>query len=65
MSHLKLRDWATRGWVHARQTPVQGNWILWADTDEVSRLRELLYQSCRGVNAYTSELKTPKERPKS
>ena len=63
MSHLKLRDWANRGWVHARQTPVQGNWLLWADADEVNRLRELLSQSRRGVNAYTNELKTPKERP--
>ena len=63
MSHLKLRDWAKRGWVHGRQTPVQGNWILWADADEVSRLRQLLSLSHRGVNTYTSELKTPKARP--
>ena len=63
MSHLKLRDWASRGWVHSRKTPVQGRWILWADKDEVDRLRKLLAQSRRGMNAYTSELKTPKERP--
>ena len=31
MSHLKLRDWVIRGWVHSRQTAVQGCWILWAD----------------------------------
>ena len=42
MSHLKLRDWANRGWVHARKTPVQGRWVLWADDDEVIRLRKLL-----------------------
>jgi len=64
MSHLKLRDWAKRDWLHSRKTPLQGRWILWADADEVVRLRELLEQSRRGVNAYTSELKTPKERPK-
>jgi DNA invertase Pin-like site-specific DNA recombinase len=63
MSHLKLRDWANRGWLHSRKTPVQGRWILWADQDEVERLRELLAQSRRGVNAYTSKLKTPKKRP--
>jgi DNA invertase Pin-like site-specific DNA recombinase len=62
ISHLKLRDWANRGWVHSRKTPVQGRWILWADKDEVARLRELLSQSRRGVNAYTSRLKTPKKR---
>jgi hypothetical protein len=64
MSHLKLRDWATRGWLHGRKTPVQGRWILWADHDEVKRLRQLLTQSRRGANAYTSVLKTPKARSK-
>lgn len=62
MSYLKLGDWANRGWVHCRKTPVQGYRILWADEDEVTRLRELLAQSRRGVNAYSSELKTPKNR---
>ena len=63
MSHSKLSDWARRGWVHSRKTPIQGRWILWADQDEVARLHKLLAQSRRGVNAYTSELRTPKERP--
>lgn len=62
MSHLKLRDWANRGWVHSRKTPVQGYWILWADKAEVRRLRRLLAESRRGMNAYTSDLKTPKKR---
>jgi DNA invertase Pin-like site-specific DNA recombinase len=65
MSHLKLRDWAKHGWVHSRKTPVQGRWILWADQDEVARLRKLLAISCRGVNAYTSELRTPKAHSKT
>jgi DNA invertase Pin-like site-specific DNA recombinase len=65
MSHLKLRDWNVRGWVHGRKTPVQGYRILWADKEEVRRLRKLLAASRRGVNAYTSELKTPKKRPAS
>jgi hypothetical protein len=63
MSHLKLRDWNARGWVHGRKTPVQGYRILWADKEEVRRLRKLLAASRRGMNAYTSELKTPKKRP--
>lgn len=63
MSHLKLRDWAHRGWVHSRRTPVQRYWILWADDDEVQRLRNLLAQSRRGVNVYSSISKTPKQRP--
>jgi len=63
MSHLKLRDWAKRGWVHSRKTPVQGYWILWADKDELRRLHKLLADSRRGINTYTSDLKTPKKRP--
>jgi DNA invertase Pin-like site-specific DNA recombinase len=62
MSHLKLRDWANRGWLHARRTPLQRRWILWADHDEVRRLRQLLADSRRGINAYSSKLKTPKQR---
>jgi hypothetical protein len=62
MSHLKLRAWATRGWVHSRRSPVQGYWILWADEDEVRRLRQLLAESHRGANAYSSTLKMPKKR---
>ncbi len=62
MSHLKLRDWASRGWLHARRTPLQRRWILWADQDEVRRLRQLLADSRRGINAYSSKLKTPKKR---
>lgn len=62
MSHLKLRDWANRGWLHARRTPVQRRWILWADRDEVRRLRQLLAESRRGINTYSSKLKTPKKR---
>ena len=64
MSHLKLRAWASRGWVHNRKTPLQGRWILWADPDEVERLRNLLEESRRRINAYTNVLKTPKKRPK-
>jgi hypothetical protein len=62
MSHLKLRDWANRGWLHARRTLVQRYWVLWADQDEMRRLRQLLADSRRGLNAYSSKLKTPKKR---
>lgn len=65
MSHMKLRYWAKRGWVHCRKTPIQGHWILWADQDEQVRLYQLLTQSRRGVNTYTNELRMPKERPTS
>ncbi len=61
----KLRDWAKRGWVHSRQTLVQKYWILWADRDEVKRLKALLAKSQRGINAYESSLTKSKPRPKT
>jgi DNA invertase Pin-like site-specific DNA recombinase len=60
----KLRDWARRGWVHCRQTPVQKYWILWADHDEIKRLKALLAKSQRGINAYETSLTKPKPKPK-
>lgn len=63
MGHNKLRDWTRRGWVHSRYTPIQKYWILWADAEEVQRLKELLSRSRRGICAYATALITPKARP--
>lgn len=63
MNALKLRDWAARGWLHSRRTPVQKYWVLWADQHELKRLKDLLAASRRGINAYASDLTTPKTRP--
>jgi hypothetical protein len=65
MNTLKLRDWATRGWLHSRRTPVQKYWVLWADNHELKRLKALLAASHRGINAYASDLTTPKTRPQT
>jgi DNA invertase Pin-like site-specific DNA recombinase len=59
---LRVRDWAKKGWVHARQTPTQGLWIVWADRDELQRLRSLTARSKWGVQSHPVELTTPKER---
>jgi hypothetical protein len=48
MSPNKLRDWALRGWVRARQVPPRGLWIIWADGKERHRLRKLRAGSRRG-----------------
>jgi hypothetical protein len=61
MSAAKLSDWARRGWVRARQTPAQGLWVLWADRDELKRLRALAARSRRGANAYPGKLTAPKQ----
>jgi DNA invertase Pin-like site-specific DNA recombinase len=65
MNALKLRDWATRGWLHSRRTAIQKYWVLWADPDEVKRLKALLAGSRRGINAYASDLTTPKTPPQT
>jgi DNA invertase Pin-like site-specific DNA recombinase len=63
MSRLKLRDWAERQWVHSRRTPIQKRWVLWADEEELERLRQLAAESQRGVNAHRNDLRSPKNRP--
>ncbi len=60
----KLQEWALRGWVQGRKTPVQGCWVLWADKDELRRLRALIKKSKPGKNRHASDLKRPKKRPK-
>jgi hypothetical protein len=62
MPHRKLRDWAICGWVRGRQTPIQGYWIVWADDDEVTRLRKLIAESATGKTCYPVELTTTKTR---
>jgi DNA invertase Pin-like site-specific DNA recombinase len=62
MDVAKLRRWISYGWVHARQTPVQGLWIVWADRDELKRLRKVAARSTQGVVSHPEELTTPKKR---
>lgn len=57
-----LREWATNGWAHGRQTNVEKLWIIWADKDEVQRLRKLRSARPRGILGYPSELTTSKRR---
>jgi DNA invertase Pin-like site-specific DNA recombinase len=57
-----LREWATNGWAHGRQTNVEKLWIMWADDDEVRRLRKLRSAQHRGILGYPVELTTPKRR---
>jgi DNA invertase Pin-like site-specific DNA recombinase len=61
----KLADWARRGWIRSRKTPAQRLWVLWADKQEVKRLRKLAAVSRRGVVEYPPTLTTPKEQRRS
>lgn len=58
----KLRDWAIRGWLQGRQTSPEGPWIVWADPEEVKRLKKLQERSTRGAHAHPKKLTTPKKR---
>jgi DNA invertase Pin-like site-specific DNA recombinase len=59
----RFRTWARHGWVHGRQSPTQGLWIVWADADEIERLRRLAARSKHGVCSHPAELTTPKPMP--
>ena len=60
-----LQVWVYRGRVHARKLPgVQGSWIIWADAEELDRLRRL--HNCPrtwGNQPQMPELARPKPRP--
>jgi DNA invertase Pin-like site-specific DNA recombinase len=62
MEVAKLRRWIVHGWLHARRTPGAGMWIVWADRDELKRLRKLVARSTQGVTSHPQELTTPKKR---
>jgi DNA invertase Pin-like site-specific DNA recombinase len=42
LPHPTLYSWMRRGWVNAKQLNIsQGRWVLWADDEELDRLRRL------------------------
>ena len=59
-----LYNWTCRGFVNAKQMPgVQGPWIIWADADELERLRRLHGCSRSWLNRpQAAELTQPKMR---
>lgn len=60
----KMRSWVRRGWVNARRAPAQRQWVVWADADELSRLRRLRDRSRLGAKHYPTGLTRPKPRTK-
>lgn len=61
MSPLTLHHWASRGWVRGRRLPgANGRWVLWADGNELDRLRRLRSaRTRRDLRPYPSDLTTP------
>jgi DNA invertase Pin-like site-specific DNA recombinase len=41
VSAATVRRWIARGWIHCRRSPQHGYHLLWADADELERLRQL------------------------
>jgi hypothetical protein len=60
-----LKCWLRKGWLNGRQLPgARGRWVLWADDDELKRLRQLRRQRQRSPGSRApAELTTPKPRP--
>jgi transposase-like protein len=58
-----LHSWRRLGWVGARKLPVAGGpWVLWADAEELTRLRQLR-QTPRGWSE-EAETRTRLTQPK-
>jgi hypothetical protein len=59
-----LHKWQRLGWVHSRKVPVAaGRWAIWADADELERLRQLrAYQRQWPEPHYPQALTRPKPR---
>jgi DNA invertase Pin-like site-specific DNA recombinase len=59
-----LHKWQRLGWVHSRKVTVaSGRWALWADADELARLRQLrAYQRKWPEPRYPQTLTTPQRR---
>jgi DNA invertase Pin-like site-specific DNA recombinase len=58
----QLRAWVKRRWLQGRQLCEGGPWVVWADAEEIKRLKKLRRQSQRGHQGYDQGLIIPKKR---
>jgi DNA invertase Pin-like site-specific DNA recombinase len=59
----KIHYWIKQGWIHSRRTPSGKHWLVWADKDEVRRLKRLAKVKQSWVRAHHPDLIIPKRRP--
>jgi DNA invertase Pin-like site-specific DNA recombinase/transposase-like protein len=59
----KIHYWVKQAWVHSRRTPSGKHLIVWADKDEIRRLRQLAKSKTSWIAARHPELVIPKTRP--
>jgi hypothetical protein len=59
-----LHKWQRVGWVHSRKVTVaSGRWAIWADAEELERLRQLrAYKRTWPEPRYPQALTTPKSQ---
>lgn len=60
---VKVHYWIKQGWIHHRRTPSGKHLIVWADRDELRRLRKLAGKKTSWFAAKHPELVIPKKRP--
>lgn len=62
MPQPTVHSWVHRGWIRGRKSPgVGGRWMLWANAEELDRLRRLrAYRRTWPDETYPAELTTPK-----
>lgn len=60
---VKIHYWVKHGWIHHRRTPSGKHHIVWADKDELDRLRKLADKKSSWFAAKHPDLVVPKQRP--
>lgn len=59
---VKIHYWVKQGWIHHRRTPSGKHLIVWADRDELRRLRNLVGKKTSWFAAKHPDLVVPKKR---
>ncbi len=59
---VKVHYWVKQGWIHHRRTPTGKHLVVWADQDELRRLRKLAGKKSSWFAAKHPELVVPKKR---
>jgi DNA invertase Pin-like site-specific DNA recombinase len=59
----KIHYWIKQGWIHSRRTPSGKHLIVWADKDEMRRLKQIAKMKNSWLRARHPNLIIPKRRP--
>lgn len=59
----KIHYWIKQGWIHSRRTPSGKHLIVWADKDEMHRLKRIAKMKSSWLRTRHPDLIIPKRRP--